>query len=78
MYYILIIFSTFVLFTTSLKPPKKYCDQCKYFKQSSNIEESKCKRFPVYINNEPIDLFKCIVARTYNDMCGIEGRYYKK
>jgi hypothetical protein len=62
-----------------MNPPKKYCNQCKYFKPSpsSIIEESKCKQFPLYINNEQIDLFKCIVARTYNDMCGEEGRYFK-
>ena len=80
MYYILIIFSTVVLFTTSLTPSKKYCNQCKYFKPSpsSIIEESKCKQFPVYINNQEIDLFKCLVARTYNDMCGEEGRYFKQ
>jgi hypothetical protein len=80
MYYILIVFSTFILFTTSLTHSKKYCNQCKHFKPSPSvlIEESKCKQFPVYINNEPIDLFKCLVARTYNDMCGEEGRYFKK
>ena len=77
MYYI-IIFSTFVVLSFSLNTPTKYCNQCKYFKPSSYIEDSKCKRFPVYINNQPIDYFKCIVARTYNDMCGLEGRYYYK
>jgi hypothetical protein len=78
MYYIL--FVTLFIFSTSLTPPKKYCNQCKYFKPSSSnlIEESKCKQFPVYINNESIDLFKCLVARSYNDMCGEEGRYFKK
>jgi hypothetical protein len=78
MYYILIIFSTILFTTSGLTPPKKYCNQCKYFKPSSIIEDSKCKQFPVYINNEQIDLFKCIVARTYNDMCGEEGRYFKQ
>jgi hypothetical protein len=72
-YYILL----FIFSTSFSVEVKKYCNQCKYFKPSSIIEESKCKQFPVYINNEPIDLFKCIVARTYNDMCGNEGRYFK-
>lgn len=77
-YYLLIfILSTLDIFTTSFNPPKKYCNQCKYFKQSNIIEDSKCKKFPVYINNDQIDLFKCIVARSYNDMCGEEGRYFK-
>jgi len=77
MYYILIL--TLFMFSTSIpKKPIKYCNQCKYFKQSSIIEESKCNQFPVYINNQEIDLFKCIVARSYDDMCGEEGRYFKK
>jgi hypothetical protein len=70
------LFVTLFIFSTSLEI-KKYCNQCKYFKPSPHfIEESKCKIFPVYINKEPIDYFKCIVARTYSDMCGNEGRYY--
>jgi hypothetical protein len=74
MYYIL--FLSLFIFSTSLEV-KKYCNQCKYFKPSMIIEESRCNRFPLIINNKKIDLFKCMVARTYDDMCGKEGRYFK-
>jgi len=77
MYYILFV-SLFIFSTSIPTKPIKYCNQCKYFKQSSIIEESKCIQFPLIINKIQIDNFKCIVARAHDDMCGEEGRYFNK
>ena len=84
---IAIIFS-FIFPIISLKEPvQKICINCKYFiPDNNNGVYGKCSLFPKKeakirflvngINEE--DYYFCSIVRSTNDMCGEEGKYYKK
>jgi hypothetical protein len=94
MNYIIIIFCSIILPiiyskqiepTRSIKP--KLCINCKYF-ITDNIADKygKCSFFPLRkgkinflvngVNDD--EYFYCSTVRDSNDMCGEEGKHYKK
>ena len=103
--FLLILFISFLLGTTSLPPPAKYCVNCQFFllknnnPLNSNLENNphfgKCSLFPkiekddtnnnktniLVVGEEKIDNLDfqyCSTARSFNDMCGTSGRFYKE
>ena len=85
---ILIIFSSIILPIMSLKYIKpKLCINCKHFiTDNDNGKFGKCSLFTkkegkinFLVNglNEN-SYYHCSTSREYNDMCGEEGKYYKK
>ena len=68
------------------------CVQCKFFKKDfwSNSKFGKCSLYPKPIEEDTnffvtgrktpqkIDYNFCIVARTFDSMCGKDGKYYQK
>jgi len=68
---------------------EKFCKDCKFFKKDffSETKYGHCSRFPNQpINNYLVDGFKdtsptnyhyCSVARSYDHMCGPEGKYFE-
>lgn len=88
MNYIILIFCSIILPIISLKQIKpKLCINCKYFITDNNTGKyGKCSLFPtdqgrirVLVNgiNEQ-DCYYCSTSRSSSDMCGKEGKYYKK
>jgi hypothetical protein len=87
---IFLIILTLIIPIISLKHIKpKLCINCKYFIPNNDIgtsEFAKCSFFKTKkgklnylingINKE--DYYYCSIARDTNDMCGEEGKYYKK
>jgi len=85
---ILLIICCFILPIISLKQNQpKLCIRCKYFIHDNDIGKfGKCSFFPTKEGN--IDFLVngihqekyhyCSVARMTDDMCGKEGKYYKK
>lgn len=86
-----ILFSTIVS-AVSMKP--KFCIDCKYFKNgiSTSDKFGKCSLFPK-VDTDPYDTYflidgkrepkkieytYCSTSRKYDDMCGIEGKFYEK
>jgi hypothetical protein len=85
---IIAILYSIILPIFSLKEPlQKICINCKYFvPDNNNGVYGKCSLFPKKeakirflvngINEE--DYYFCSTVRSTNDMCGEEGKYYKK
>jgi hypothetical protein len=85
---IIAIIYSIILPIFSLKVPlDKICINCKYFiPDNNNGLYGKCSLFPKKeakirflvngINEE--DYYFCSTVRATNDMCGEEGKYYKK
>lgn len=89
MKYIFLIICSIILPTLSLKKTiSKFCINCKFFinSDSNDNKYGKCSLFPMHENNinflvtglENNDYSYCKTARTYDDMCGKEGKKYKK
>ena len=88
MNYIIIIICSIILPIISLQKIKpKLCINCKYFiTDNGNGEFGKCSLFPKKqgkidflvngLNKE--DYIHCSIVREYPDMCGEEGKMYKK
>jgi len=88
MNYIIAIFFSIILPIISLKQSKsKICINCKYFIHDNSIGEyGKCSLFPkkegdikFLVNgiNEK-EYSYCYTLRENDNMCGKEGKYYKK
>jgi len=88
MKYIILIICSIILPIISLKQTKpKLCINCKHFiPDNLNSKFSKCSFFPKRENkinflvngiNEE-EYYYCSISRDANDMCGEEGKYYKK
>jgi hypothetical protein len=66
----------------------KLCINCKYFISNNNNNKiSKCSLFPKEDNNnyilvngihEDIEYYYCSTSRRIDEMCGKEGKLYKK
>lgn len=66
------------------------CVQCKFFKKDflSDPKFGKCTLYPKPVENyflvtgietpKKIDYDYCTVARTFDSMCGKDGKYYQK
>jgi hypothetical protein len=86
MNYIILIFYSIILPIISLKPINpKLCINCKYFiSDNDNGKDGKCSFLPKRDENYLVngineeDYYYCSTARKYEDMCGEEGKYYKK
>ena len=90
MNYIILIFYSIVLPIISLrqKTPKtpKLCINCKYFIPDNDTGKfGKCSLFPkqggkinYLVNGINDEYFYCSTSREHNNMCGEEGKYYKK
>jgi hypothetical protein len=90
MNYIILIFYSIILPILSLEQIKpKLCINCKYFIPDTTHTGtfSKCSFFPhkggkinFLVNgiNNKYDNYYCSTARSTNDMCGEEGKHYKK
>ena len=88
---IFIIICSLILQIFSLKGLKpKICIDCKYFLPNGNRIYGKCSFFPIIKENkidylvtgEPtedeLEYMYCSTARDFDDMCGEEGKMYKK
>jgi hypothetical protein len=82
-----IIYSTHNNPKASIKP--KLCINCKYFIPDNDTGEfANCAFFPKGeanldflvngVKNDKTNYYYCITARGQNNMCGKEGKYYKK
>ena len=68
---------------------QKLCINCKYFiPDNINKEYSKCSKFPIIKKNKnylitgdkkekDIDYFHCLTARSFEKMCGENGKKYE-
>lgn len=86
MNYIILIICSIILPIISLKQTKpKLCINCKYFiLDNDNSKFGKCSFFPkkesAFLVNGISDenYYYCSVSRDAKDMCGEDGKYYKK
>jgi len=88
MNYIILIICSIILPIISLKQTKpKLCINCKHFiTDNDSGKYGKCFLFPKKEgkNNFLVNgvnensYYHCSISREYNDMCGEEGKYYKK
>lgn len=84
MKFIFIYFCTIILQVLSFKKIEtKICINCKHFiKGNHNYKFGRCSLFPIieeYINRLNIDEYNnCTTARTFESMCGQEGKMYEK
>ena len=92
MNYIILIICSIILPIMSLKQTKpKLCINCKHFiPDNSSGKFGKCSFFPRNEENKMYYLVNgmneetekkynyCSISRNTNDMCGEEGKYYKK
>lgn len=88
MNYILLLICSIILPIVSLKTNKpKICINCKYFiPDNDSGKYSRCSFFPKRENNinflvngiNEENYYFCYTSRDTNDMCGEEGKYYKK
>lgn len=89
MNYIIVIICSLILPIFSLKTVKpKFCINCKYFISDNDTDEySKCSLFEkkegkinFLVNGikKEENYQYCYVSRSSNNMCGEEGKYYKK
>jgi len=85
MNYSIIIFLSLLLLVQSLKP--KFCVKCKYFIPDNDSNEfAKCALFPktegkidYLVSGIHTDkYYYCSTTRELNNMCGEEGKYYKR
>jgi hypothetical protein len=83
--YLFTLFFIFV-FANSLEMKPKFCVNCRYFiPNESNNEYGKCSLF-VYENSKYLvdglvrdnDYYACSSARSWSNLCGKEGKKYKK
>jgi len=87
---ILIFFNTFFL---GVSLQLKFCVNCKFAINNMDLDKynnnkfMKCSRFPIINENNKQCLVTniseenynyCSIARKFNDMCGEEGKMYKK
>ena len=83
MIYLLLLF---VLYSSNAE---KICINCKYYQQSflSHPVFARCKVFPRELDNKIEYLVSgrpkteysfCSTARQYENMCGLNGKYYEK
>jgi len=86
---IAILFSILSVFSLKEMSPKpKLCINCKFFTNSDGVDNiyGKCSSFPLLGNRvtflvsgiEKKDYFYCSTARENGNMCGKEGKMYKK
>jgi hypothetical protein len=88
MNYIILIFYSIILPIISFKQNKpKLCINCKYFIPDNDTGKfGKCSLFPKqggkinYLVNgiKNDEYFYCSTSREHDNMCGEEGKYYKK
>jgi hypothetical protein len=90
MNYFFLIICSVVLPALSLKSvTPKVCVNCKFFTKNVNSEDKygRCSLFPKEENTinflvsgikDDNNYFLCSTARTNNNMCGKEGKMYKK
>jgi len=88
MNYIILIICFIILPVISLKQVNpKFCINCKYFIPDINTGEfGKCSFFKkkenkihfLVTNITQEEYYFCSTARDANDMCGEEGKHYKK
>jgi len=88
MNYIILIICSIILPVISLQKIKpKLCINCKHFITDNNTNQyGKCLLFPrkqgkidFLVNGINIEHYNfCSIARDYPDMCGEEGKMYKK
>jgi hypothetical protein len=88
MNYIILIFYSIILPIISVKKTTpKLCINCKYFIPDNDTGEfGKCSLFPkkdgkinYLVNGIHEDVyFYCSTSRDTDDMCGEEGKYYKR
>lgn len=91
MIYIFTLLSLLFLPILSLQQNKpKFCINCKYFIKHSNHDTfAKCSFFPredndIYMlvngiqKDKDIKYHYCSIARNYDNMCGPEGKMYKR
>ena len=57
----------------SLQPRMKQCYKCKYFIKDPFGRSDKCVKLPL-----DDDYYNCKTARTFENLCGKEGKLYKK
>lgn len=67
-------------------PEEKFCKNCKFFKKDffTETKYGSCSRFPFqqsyYLvdgyNESPTNYYYCSTARSSENMCGKEGKYY--
>ena len=84
--FLLILFSLFQLINSQ----EKFCVNCRHFKGNflSGNKFGKCKLFPIIDKDNQVDYlvsgtpysryYYCSTAREYDNMCGLEGKYYDK
>jgi len=83
--FLLILFSLFHLINSQ----EKFCINCRHFKGDylSSNKFGKCKLFPEKEDNQIEYLvsgkphsryYYCSTARKFDNMCGLEGKYYDK
>jgi len=87
-YFFLIICSIFLPGLSLKKTLPKFCINCKYFinSVSSDNKHGKCALFPKEENSLNFlvsgvvdnDYYYCSITRKHDDMCGKEGKKYKK
>lgn len=86
MNYLLFLLGGFLLPIVSLKQsPPKLCIHCKHLIEDNRaISHSKCSVFPKIDDtyfvtgiHEKLHYY-CSTARQHDDMCGKEGKHYKK
>ena len=88
MNYIFLLFCSIILPILSLKQTKpNLCINCKHFITDNRIgdEYGKCSLFPrenpsVLVNgiNKDNNYYYCTTARIHDNLCGKEGKLYKK
>ena len=88
MKYIIIFICSIILPIFSLREIKpKLCINCKYFlTDKSNDKYAKCSLFPkqdgkinFFVNDKyNEDYYYCSISRFMKDMCGEEGKLYKR
>jgi hypothetical protein len=88
MNYIILIFYSIILPIISLRQKTpKLCINCKYFIPDNDSGRfDKCSRFPkqsgkinyLVTGIKDGEYFYCSTSREHDNMCGEEGKYYKK
>jgi len=94
MKYIITIICSMIVSIFALNEVRpKLCINCKFFRNSFNNDNTvadsrygKCLLFPkletdfdfLVTGIENIDYYYAYIARKYVDMCGVEGKLYKK
>jgi len=91
-YILLYTFYNILSIISANKNIPKFCIDCKFFKNNffSGSEYAKCSFFPIekheyadylvngYRKNSKTEYTYCSIARSYDHLCGKEGKYYEK